>query len=61
MAKKKKPSQKRKKIQVVMEEFKKGELSIGKSNKKVHNPKQAIAIALNEAGLSKKKRYRKKK
>ena len=38
-----------KKIKKVMEEFKKGELKIGKSEKVVTNPKQAIAIALNEA------------
>jgi hypothetical protein len=43
-----------KKIGKVMREFKKGELNIGKSSKKVKNPKQAIAIALSEAGQSRK-------
>lgn len=37
----------KKKIHKVMEEFKEGELNIGKSKKKVRNRKQAIAIALN--------------
>ena len=46
------PSQK--KIGKVMREFKKGELNIGQSSKKVKNPKQAIAIALSEAGQSRK-------
>jgi len=45
-----------KKITKVMREFKKGELPIGKSKKKVKSRKQAIAIALSEAGMSKKKR-----
>ena len=44
------------KVKKVMKEFKKGELNIGKSKKKVKNPKQAIAIALSEAGMSNKKR-----
>ena len=44
-----------KKVRKVMKEFKKGELNIGKSKKKVTNRKQAIAIALSEAGMSKKR------
>ena len=44
-----------KKVKKVMKEFKKGELNIGKSKKKVKSRKQAIAIALSEAGKSKKK------
>ena len=42
------------KIKKVMKEYKAGKLSIGKSSKKVKNRKQAIAIALSEAGISKK-------
>jgi hypothetical protein len=45
----------KKKISKVMKEFKKGELNIGKSAKKVKSKKQAIAIALSQAGKSKKK------
>ena len=47
---------KRKKVSKVMREFKNKKLNIGKSNKKVKNRKQAIAIALNEAGVNKKRR-----
>jgi hypothetical protein len=47
-----------KKVKKVMREFKKGELPIGKSKKKVKSPKQAIAIALSEAGLSKNNKKR---
>jgi len=36
----------------VMHEFKHGELRSGGSGKKVRNPRQAIAIALSEAGAS---------
>ena len=39
-----------------VKEFKKGELNIGKSKKKVKSRKQAIAIALSEAGISKKRK-----
>jgi len=45
-----------KKVAKVMREYKKGELKIGKSKKPVKKRKQAIAIALSEAGMSKKKR-----
>ena len=45
-----------KKVAKVMREFKKGKLHSGKSKKIVKNPKQAIAIALSEAKISKKKR-----
>jgi hypothetical protein len=38
-----------------MKEFKKGKLPIGKSKKKVKSRKQAIAIALSEAGLSRRR------
>ena len=43
----------KKKISKVMREFKKKKLPIGTSKKKVKSRKQAIAIALNEAGLKK--------
>ena len=45
---------KQKKVKTVMHEFKAGKLHSGKSGKIVKNPKQAIAIALSEAGMSKK-------
>ena len=45
-----------KKISKVMREYKAGKLHSGsKSGPTVKSPKQAIAIALSEAGLSKKK------
>ena len=50
----KKKTKKEKKIRKVMIEFKKGKLPIGKSKKKVKSRKQAIAIALREAGVKKK-------
>jgi len=43
-----------KKIAKIMKKFKKNKLTIGKSDKKVKNRKQAIAIALNRAGIKQK-------
>ena len=48
-------TKKQKKVKKVMKEFKKGELNIGGSKKKVKNRKQAIAIALSQAGIKKKR------
>ena len=50
----KKMSKMQKKIGKVMGEFKEGTLHSGKGGKVVKNPKQAIAIALSEAGMAKK-------
>lgn len=44
------------KVHKVMSEFKKGTLHSGKSKKKVKSRKQAVAIVMSEAGLSRKKR-----
>jgi|TARA_S200002703_G_scaffold75640_1_gene65257 hypothetical protein len=52
---------KRGKVAKVMREYKKGKLNIGKSKKKVKNRRQAIAIALNKAGVSKNDRKSKRK
>jgi hypothetical protein len=46
---------KQKKVKKVMKEFKNKKLNMGKSDKKVKNRKQAIAIALSQAGISNKK------
>jgi hypothetical protein len=43
------------KVGKVMKEFKTGSLHSGKKGPVVKSPKQAIAIALSEAGMSKKK------
>ena len=40
-------------VERVMHEFKHGELKTARGEQKVKNPKQAIAIALHEAGASK--------
>ena len=48
-------NKKQKKVKKVMKEFKEKKLNIGKSKRKVKNRKQAIAIALSEAGIAKKK------
>ena len=47
-------SKREKKGSKVMREFKNGKLNIGGSKKKVKSRKQAIAIALNEAGIKRK-------
>lgn len=54
-----KKGRKEEKVADVMEEFKEGELKSGRSKKKVKNRKQALAIALSEAGIKKKKKKRK--
>ena len=46
----------KKKVRKVMREFKAGTLHSGKGGKVVKSRKQAVAIALSEAGMSKKKR-----
>jgi hypothetical protein len=48
--KKKKLTPSQKKVAEVMHEFKEGDLQSGKTDTIVTNPKQAIAIALSEAG-----------
>ena len=50
----KKPSKASKKVQKVMHEFKTGTLHSGKKGPVVKSRKQAVAIALSEAGMSKK-------
>jgi len=50
---------KRAKVGQVMGEYKRGTLHSGGSGKKVTKRKQAVAIAMSEAGLSKKKRKKK--
>jgi hypothetical protein len=50
----KKMTKAQKKVGKVMGEFKEGTLHSGKGGKVVKNPRQAIAIALSEAGMAKK-------
>lgn len=50
---------KKTKVQKVMHEFKTGTLHSGKGGKVVKSPKQAIAIALSEAGKAKKAKKKK--
>lgn len=45
-----------KKVGKVMREFEGGTLHSGKGGPVVRNPKQALAIALSEAGLAKKRK-----
>ena len=52
----KKMSKAQKKVGSVMREFKEGTLHSGKGGKVVKNPRQAVAIALSSAGISKKKK-----
>lgn len=56
----KKKTKSEKKISKVLREYKEGTLHSGKKGPVVKSKKQAIAIALSEAGKAKKKRKKKK-
>lgn len=49
---------KKRKVKKVMGEFKRGTLRSGRSRKKVKSRKQAVAIAMSEAGKSRKSKKR---
>lgn len=51
-----KKSKGQKKVRKVMKEFKEGTLHSGKGGKVVKSRKQAVAIAMSEAGMAKKKK-----
>lgn len=51
-----KKAAKQKKVSKVMREFKSGTLHSGKGGPVVKSKKQAVAIALSEAGMAKKKK-----
>lgn len=53
-------AKKKTKVEKIMHEFKTGTLHSGKKGPVVKNKKQAIAIALSEAKMSKKKMGKKK-
>lgn len=60
MAAKKTSDKKQKKVEKVMGEYKRGELHSGKGGPVVKSKKQAVAIAMSEAGMSKDKKKGKK-
>lgn len=60
MAAKKASDKKQKKVEKVMGEYKRGELHSGKGGPVVKSKKQAVAIAMSEAGMSKDKKKGKK-
>ena len=51
----KKPTKAQKKVRTVMREFKEGTHHSGKKGPVVKSSKQAVAIALSEAGVAKKR------
>lgn len=53
-------AKKQKKVKKVMGEYKRGTLHSGKGGPVVKNRRQAVAIAMSEAGMAKKKAKKKK-